>query len=129
LVARLAGLGPRDQALLACGVFEMVWDTFRQFGRVRVRFCLSDSALQARIDCPARPGTDTRLELSLPAQAGVAREDLAFLVQQVDCLTPLDCFEEMRQQNLDLLNALADLHRLQDAPVRPVAQPPDTAAA
>jgi hypothetical protein len=124
-LAALVGLGPRDQAALACGVFETAWRALQEFGRVKVEFALGDAAVRVSVlphagkspegDETPQAGKPTCLERALPERLPAGREDLAWSFRQAAALAPLDCYEEMRLQNLELLQALADLHRAESA--------------
>ncbi len=56
----------------------------------------------------ATAASDLRLEVSLPRPV-LDREDVAWAVRELERQTPLDVFEEIRQQNQDVLALLPEL--------------------
>jgi hypothetical protein len=92
-LAGLLGFDEDQRGAVAATVFEMVCQ-----GRVRgvIRFCLRGDALQVG-----------RLLFSLPdPSATPPREDIPWLIEVLDRLTPFKLFEEIKQQNRDLLRAI-----------------------
>src|SRR5262249_47899660 len=116
-IARALGYSARDQALISAAVFQLGCCTTGNHRRGSIRFQLGDgkllaisSARRASPSPDAPAGDGVRLEWLLPRrETPLALADLVWAVNELDELTPLDLFEEMRQQNLDLLQALHDL--------------------
>jgi hypothetical protein len=68
---------------------------------------------------------DHPLGESVPA---VALEDLPWVSHQLAQLTPVDLFDEIRQQNLELLRALEQTDASRQPPSRPASAADDAAA-
>jgi hypothetical protein len=136
-VSRLLGLEPREQAGLACGVFELTCRAAARFGRVQVKFGLAQGALRvafhrfvrARPDCPAGLPLGPALQVTLPDALPVAREDLIWVIRELDPSGPVNCFEEMRRQTRELLQALVELRRAESRTGRADDKPGLPAAA
>jgi hypothetical protein len=107
-LARLAGFDARSQAGLACGVFEMACVALERSDEVRLHFDLTGDALQVRVLAAGPPAL---LQTRLPGPLPLAREDLAWAAAQLAWQASGSAFEEVRQQNRELLNALAELRR------------------
>jgi hypothetical protein len=108
-LTRALGFAPRDQALIAAAVFQLGCGTLDRGRGGRVAFHLGEGKLHATSPDAAGPG-GVHLEWPLPRrEAALDAIDLAWALQQLEQLTPLDLFEEFRQMNLDLLQALNDL--------------------
>jgi hypothetical protein len=113
-LAGLAGLDAKAQTGLACGVFEMACVALERSGEVRLHFDLTGDTLQVRVLGAGPPALlQTRLAGPLP----LAREDLAWAAAQLAWQASGNAFEEIRQQNRELLHALAELRRA-EAPER-----------
>jgi hypothetical protein len=117
-VGRLLGLDGREQAGLACGVFEMTCRAAARLGRVQVEFRLVGKALRVSFRRPAREQAEAdtlcpvpSLQLSLPEELPMTAEDLAWTLRELDLTSTVNCFEAMRQQSRDLLQLLVDLQR------------------
>lgn len=97
-IGRLLGMPPAEQAGFAASVFELACQasllTFRIHGN---RLQVSSDAGHLERVIPSRLQT-------------LAAEDLPWLVQELDQHTPLNLFEEYRQQNRELLAAMEMLH-------------------
>jgi hypothetical protein len=129
-IARLLGLDPRGQATLACGVFEMTCRALSEPGRVVVEFTVDEHALHVRFRRSA--GEDSlplhRLETPLPNSLAISREDVAWIIQQLHQAGPVNCFEEMREQNHELLRTLVEMQRTEADLVEAAGQPGRAAA-
>jgi len=124
-IAGLLGFDLREQGLIAAGVFAIAHAAFRQEGHAAIEFRVEADALkvmavrgQGRAPWLAllRPGPSgaLRLEKPLPKHgAALAREDLAWAVRELAGATPENVFEEIQQQNQELLRALQDLQACQ----------------
>jgi hypothetical protein len=114
-LAGLLGFDLRGQLAFACGVFEAACRAALQLGRITLEFRLTGDALQAhcRQSVTADPETvpipcvQKRLPHPLPQD----REDLAWLVDKFTRRLPEDLFDELRQQNSEMLRALAELQQ------------------
>lgn len=130
-IAGLLSFSPRCQTALGAAVFELALHVARRGGSLQ--FELRDDALHViphlttgaasghgretrrwTNRLPAREGRENapplRLVEPLPDQArSPAREDLSWLIAQLTRHTPLSLFEEICQQNRELLRALQEL--------------------
>jgi hypothetical protein len=110
-VARLLGFNSREQIHIAATVFEIARNTLQHTRRGSLHFRVVNQLLQV---CPTGAGSTLRLEKPLPNEsAAVAREDLSWLLPELARLTPLNLFEEMWNQNQELLRLLRDVRELQ----------------
>jgi hypothetical protein len=117
-VGRLLGLDGREQAGLACGVFEMTCRAAARLGRVQVEFRLVGRNLRVSFRRPAREQADAdtlcpipSLQMALPESPPMTPEDLAWTLRELDLSSSVNCFEAMRQQSRDMLQLLVDLQR------------------
>ncbi len=109
-LTRALGYSARGQALIAAAVFQLGCRALDAGRRGRVAFDLRDGKLRAATSQDAADPERVQLEWPLPpGQSALAPDDLAWAMRELDELTPADLFEEVRQQNLDLLLALQDL--------------------
>jgi hypothetical protein len=135
-MARFLGLDAREQATLACAVFEMAYRTTRQMGPVLLEFRLTEATLQVTFTRAPKgtrngrrsafPDNMPLLETSLPEHLPMPPEDLAWASRQLAKAGPVDCFVEMRQQSQELLQTLIELRRV-EARVAPSAETPAAA--
>jgi hypothetical protein len=117
-LARALGFAARDQALIAASVFHLGCCLLNERRHCRVAFHIRDEKLQAQSESgqsaspqDASEAERVRLEWPLPCRpTPLTQADLAWAMQQLERLTPLNLFDEVKQQNLDLLQALRDLH-------------------
>jgi hypothetical protein len=127
-IARLLGFDPREQVCLAAAVFEIACTAREDSRRPTLEFRIRNQLLEvfpvyssAPDHCRKRigPGRDLRLEKLLPERAhNVDASDLAWIVQEVGRLAPVNVFEEMRRQNQELLWTLHEVQTSQAVPVR-----------
>lgn len=104
-LAGLLGFEPRAQLGIAGAVFEIAWQALWRKGAATLHFHTDDGWLKV-----GAAGSGLRLEKPLPQQAShLSREDMLFVVQQFAECNPLDLFEEIHQQNRELLRLLHDL--------------------
>jgi len=109
-IAGLLGFERRELAGMAAAVFEMAGQAWRRGRDGQLCFQMNGRALQVF----ANPPTTLHLEVPLPAKVmGLDADDMAFAVQQLGEMTPLDVLAEMQQQNLELLRTLHDLKMAQ----------------
>jgi hypothetical protein len=111
-ITRLLGFDPLEQARVCAAVFEVAWQAFHKARPVRLVFQLNETTLQVFPTgvVPAGGGLP-RLERLLPRkELGMTREDVAWAVQELVRLTPANLFEEVWQQNQELLRAFRELH-------------------
>jgi hypothetical protein len=125
-IAKLLGFDPREQACIAAGAFAIARTGMQHAGRRALTFQLEGNLLQIvpvlgrrrhagleRLLRRLASGTSSelRLEKPLPAQgAAVDRAELAWVVEELAGLTPLDVFAEIERQNQELLHTLHELH-------------------
>ena len=125
-VAALLGLEARDQTLLAAAVFEMASHAAAQFRRAEIRFALDGDSFQISTaperratkpmkDAAAGHDSVVRIAKKLTGPSSdVAREDLAWIVEELGNLTPSNLFHEIKQQNQELLRSLHELQQCQE---------------
>jgi hypothetical protein len=109
-IAGLLGFPPAEQTCIAAAVFEIARTAYEATGSSTLCFQADDGVF--RVFPSRRPaGGCLRLEKSLPADApALAREDLEWAVRELARFSRLNLFEEIRQQNQELLHAV---HKLQ----------------
>jgi len=113
-IGRILGLDADHQAGLACGVFETCCQARTECGPLRVEFYLRGPALDVAFHAEGAASGQpdfARLRLMLPETLAVTRDDAAWLIRELDRSSPVNCFEEMRRQAQELLQALAGLRR------------------
>lgn len=122
-VAGLLRFSPRRQHVIAAAVFEIALGLTGRPGGGTLQFELHGDALHVfTADLPARMPGMQRLVQLLPDPAQTpAPEDLPWLVEQLTWHTPLNVFEEVRQQNRVLLDTLRELDARETATNRPAA--------
>jgi hypothetical protein len=124
-VASLLGIDAREQTLLAAAVFEMGNHAVHQFGKAEIRFLLDGDHLQistAAVGSTAMWRTLWAEQDSLvcirrelpPASLSVDREDLPWLLEELAKVTPAKLFDEVQQQNQELLRTLHELQACHD---------------
>jgi hypothetical protein len=120
--AGLLGFDPTDQKCLAAAIFDLACQAHAVGGRARVSLEISETcfhvvctpvAKKRRAGVPPTP--DFQLSKCLPTVAPVAREDVPWMLQQLQDLTPLDVFEEIKKINQELLGVLLESARQRDA--------------
>jgi hypothetical protein len=115
-LARALGFAPADQALIAAAAFQLGCSASAQARRCRLTFHLREGKLQAVTSQDAPDLARVQLEWVLPGrEPSLAPTDLPWAMRELERLTPLDLFEELRQQNLDLLQALHELQSCRTA--------------
>jgi hypothetical protein len=111
-IAALLGYDPLQRAALAALVFEKVHHRWQEHGRLSVRFALADGEFQvyAGRQPTGRPRAQHHAQgralLACPLPAGGPRltgEDLPWAARELARLTPLHTFEEVFEQNRELL--------------------------
>jgi hypothetical protein len=116
-LARALGYAARDQALIAASVFQLGCWALEQGHRCQITFRVADGQLLA-VPVPGKVASShdaadpngVQLEWSLPRRdSGLTPVDVVWAMRELERLTPLDLFEEVRQQNADFLLALNDL--------------------
>src|SRR5262249_44179775 len=121
-IAGLLGFAPEEQAFITAAVGEVA----RSIGRGTLDFQVDDNILRV---APAtrEPGHNTlpharaprvagpnslRTEKALPSKATALDPDhLAWAIQELEHLTPLNVAEEVRQQDRELLRVMHELHK------------------
>ena len=116
--AGLLGFSATEQHRIAAAVFEVACGVFGTVRHVSIQFAIEGQTLRV---CPVVPdagkagqfqkvGKSLRLERALsPKGASIAPEDLAWALHELARLTPLDVFEEIVEQNRELLLAHQEL--------------------
>jgi hypothetical protein len=128
-IAKLLGFDRREQACIAAGVFAVASTARQHAGRCAVVFQLEGDVLQVvpvlgrrrrpsleRLLQQLPSGTRNllRLEKPLPVEGSVVnREDLPWFVEELARLIPLNVFDEIEQQNQELLHTLHELHAVE----------------
>jgi hypothetical protein len=104
-VAGLLGFVPADKMRIAAWVFQIALNAVKNC-RCSLKFQLTDDTLQVFPEAALGTPQD-RLDQPLPeGSPGLAPEDVVWLLHELSQLTPLDVFDEIRQQNQELLQAL-----------------------
>jgi hypothetical protein len=120
-----------DQICLAAAAFDLAWQAFHPAGRASVSFLVDENMF--RVVCKHESlgdGPHLLLEKSLPPPAcGVLLTDLAWTLEQVTALGPLDLFEELQTANRELLRTLLELAalRTKGSDAAPALKEPDAA--
>lgn len=121
-IARLLNFERSEEAAIAAAVFALGRNCLAQAGRVTLHFQLRRQSLQVvpevppsdsiPIDASARWST-WRLEKPLPhGEAAMSGEDLAWALETMNEFAPTSLFDEIAQQNDDMLNLLRELAEL-----------------
>ena len=113
-IARLLRFDRHDALCIAAGAFVVAQQAKSLLRRAEICFVLAERHLRvfarsARL--AVRPPCDLYL-LSKPVPAGdqqLAGEDIAWLIRQVEQLTPSTPFDEIAQQNQEVLALLAEI--------------------
>lgn len=136
-IAGLLGFDPVARLEIAARAFEIAWTAHRQGDGQTIIFQIEDQVLRVfspnlgarrkesqrqprrldpcgverlmnRLRRASPESTILRLETPLPSPI-LSLEDLAWAVQELSRQTPLNVFEEIRQQNLEMLRLLPGL--------------------
>jgi hypothetical protein len=113
--ARILGFEASEQGQIAAAVFHLAWHAFHHLQQPDLVFRIADSVLHVvpedrRTALGETPGGCLRLERPLPKTAeALAAEDVAWALQELVRLTPPSVFDEVQQQNQDLLQAYHEL--------------------
>lgn len=117
-VAGLLGFDRRQQATLAAAVFDMADRARRQSRSALLHF----RTVERRLVIDLGLGCAWQLEQLLPPKAQtMSAADWTWAIREVSERTPLDIFEEMRLQNQELLQALAELESVRRTSTRSAA--------
>jgi hypothetical protein len=110
-IAGLLRFSPRRQYAIGAAVFEIALNLTHQPGGGSLQFELHDETLHvgARDRHLQVPGLHSLSECVPDPEQLPAREDLPWLIEQLMWYTPLNLFEEIRQHNRALLDALQAL--------------------
>jgi hypothetical protein len=119
-IARILGFDADEQARISAAVFHLGWHAVEHLRQPDLVFRIVSSVLHVVPEChrtdPVGPGSSEtpagclRLERPLPKTAkALAPEDVAWALQELVRLTPPNIFEEVQQQNQDLLQAYHEL--------------------
>jgi hypothetical protein len=119
-LARILGFDAAEQSRLAAAVFHLAWHAVHHLRRPDLIFRIADSVLHVAPQCHPSghdkptggetPDGCLRLERPLPPTAdALAAADVAWVLQELVRLTPPSVFEEVQQQNQDLLEAYHEL--------------------
>jgi hypothetical protein len=117
-LCRMLGFTPLEQARIVSLIFELACNEARRRSftlslRVQDRqFQVVCAPISPRVPGTTRPVATPRLLLTLPVQhATLSVEDTFWAMDRIQRLSKPDLFDEIRQQNADLLRALAELQR------------------
>jgi hypothetical protein len=118
-IARILGFDAAEQSRIAAAVFHLAWHAVRHVRRPDLVFRIADAVLHVAPQCPrggdpagARETPDgcLRLERPLPQTAeALDAADVAWALRELMRLAPPSVFEEVQQQNQDLLQAYHEL--------------------
>ena len=109
--ANLLGLDRADQLCISAAVFDLACQTYAGCTGPHVHCVIANDCLEVvctpacetkKCD-PADQQSGFRLSKHLPATAAVPRDDVPWMLKQIDDLEPLNVFEELRRINQDLL--------------------------
>ena len=119
-LAALLGYGPRDQAILAAGVFALAHQTHRCQGRTVWNFSLENSHL--RIFPKGRDSGAAQIKKWLPEKAVLSEPDIRWVTREMSRQATLDIFGEIQKLNQELLQALLEVPAFPgERPMRPAA--------
>jgi hypothetical protein len=106
-LVRMLGLAPLEQARIVCLVFEVAC---RQLCDGRRPFVLTYQIHNQQLQVlSAAVRSQPRLVLSLPVRStNLAVEDVFWALDQIQHLSKPNLFDEIRQQNSDLLRVLGE---------------------
>ncbi len=116
--AGLLGFDHQEQSGLASAVFEIACKLRQQSRAGEIRLHVEADALHLIAYCPdgeaTPPHATLHLQRPLPTKAlNFTSEDLAWAVVELELLTPLNLFDEIHQQNQELLLLVRDLQACQ----------------
>ena len=119
-LAALLGYGPRDQAILAAGVFALACQTHRRQGRTNWNFLLENGRL--RIFREGRDRNAGQIEKWLPEKASLSDADIHWVTREMSRQATVDIFGEIQKLNQELLQALLEVPAFPgERPMRPAA--------
>ncbi len=123
-IAHMLGYEPADVTAIAATVFALARNCLAQAGRVTLHFHVRRNVLQVVPEVPEAASipleasslwSGWRLEKPLPQhEAALSIEDLAWSLQTMSEFVSNNLFEEVEQQNDDLLNTLRELRACQN---------------
>jgi hypothetical protein len=117
-IARILGFDAAEQSRIAAAVFHLAWHAVRHVRQPDLVFRIADSVLRVAPQCHRgdqagageTPDGCLRLERPLPQTAeALAATDVAWVLRELSRLAPPSVFEEVQQQNQDLLQAYHEL--------------------
>ena len=107
-IAGLLGFAPEEQAFITAAVGEVA----RSIGRGSLEFQVDDNILRVAPGTREPGRKRLRLEKALPRKATALDPDhLAWAIQELEHLTPLNVAEEVRQQDRELLRVMHELQK------------------
>jgi hypothetical protein len=110
-IARALGFDLGEQTSFAAAVFDLAETLFCRGGQRALHFAVAKGVLRVLSGCTGPALLEKPLPEGTPA---LAAEDLAWIAHQLTRLTPLNLFEEFRQQNQELLGLLHDVQALKE---------------
>jgi len=127
LVARLLRYERAEQTCIAAGAFAVAWQAQRQLGKARICFLLEQEQLHVFVQACAEPagtkprqptGPLFRLAKPLPRESVLGEIDIAWLVRSLEETGAGTLFDEVVQQNDEVLTLLHELqlHRKESSP-------------
>ncbi len=120
-ISRMLGFDSLQQAKISCIAFEMVCGTFLEKEEAILQAFYADGKISIRTGTLPRispcqfPEEDEQLtEIPVPnVQDDLSEEDVVWAIRAMNRYGKTNLFEEIRQQNNDLLRALLELQQLQ----------------
>ena len=118
-IAGLLGFSTSEQTCIAAVVFEIACTAYQAGGRSALHFRADDGVFRVVPVCARSAGAALWLEKPLPADGpALAHDDLEWAVRELARFSRLKLFEEIRQQNQELLHAVRELRAHQPEPAR-----------
>jgi len=109
-IAGLLGFAGHEQTCIAAAVFEIARSAYEVNGAGSLCFDVDEQVFRVCVDSARLSGRGLRLEKPLPSESpALAREDLEWAVRELARFSRFNLFEEIRQQNQELLHAVHEL--------------------
>jgi hypothetical protein len=105
-IARLLGYEPLEQSWIAASVFEMARSALQSQHKATLDFELKGNLLAIAVSCGKPPKSKKNPSRLFPLPNNPMsqdRHDLPWIARELDRLTPFNLFEEIQQQNLEIL--------------------------
>lgn len=119
-LCRMLGMAPLEQAKVVSVLFELTFKQLGQFGQVLVDVEITDEDLKVRCRPPEwfespkeNSNSLSQFAMSLPPDPErLASEDIVWTLHQLQSMDKVSVFEEIRQQNNDLMRAILEVEKL-----------------